>query len=301
VTTAGCPDLDAAEIQRLVELELISTPGVGKEVPPAQIELVCAVTSVTIVIRNPDWSVRIERQVPPPVGEEGGRERQLAITIAQFAAALWRTPEPSPPLSVTIEPEPAPASTAPAASQVTATYRPSPPEHQRYGIEAWGSARFRALERAAPLVTGRATLAGTGWLDPRFGILGLLAFEGGVVDRTGGEVAGYGTFAGVGLVYRLLAPRAWLSVDAVARLEGGYVWIEGRPGDDGYLGRSTRGFAGDAVLGLAPALHFGAFALSLAAEGGYGIPAVVATVRDDSEVSFGGWWVGVGLRLGVEL
>jgi hypothetical protein len=54
VTTAGCPDLDAAEIQRLVELELISTPGVGKQVPPAQIELVCAAASVTIVIRNPD-------------------------------------------------------------------------------------------------------------------------------------------------------------------------------------------------------------------------------------------------------
>lgn len=301
VTAIECPDLDAAEIQRLVELELVATPGMGDEVPPAQIELLCTSTSVTIAIRDPDWTVHIERQVPPPTGAEGGWERQLAITIAQFAAALWRAPERAGPPQSPPGPPAEPAPAAPATPAISAGYTPVHRGHQRFGVEARGELCFRALERPAPLATGRAVLAGTGWIDERIGVGAQLAFEGGLADRAGGEVAGFGAFGGLGLVYRLLAPRAWFSLDVLARLEGGYVWIDGRPEDDGYVGRRARGFGGGAGVGLAPTLHIGYLALALAAEGGYGIPAVVATVRGDDSVSFGGWWAGIGLRIGAEI
>jgi len=301
ISSVECDWLDRAELTRLLELELELSVS-DEDVPPLTLDLSCGEGEVTIVVRDPERTQQIERTVPAPEIEGPGRERQIALTVAQFAGALWRLREaeaqeaaqqekPALPGPVP-EPEPAP----PPA--------PVPPETpdraagMRWLLELGGGLRGRALE-AAPLLTGFGELSGVAWLAERVGVLALIAVEGADAKRAGGSIGALAFGAGLGLAGSL-ARWGRFGLEARLLLVGGYARFEGRAADPTrYRDGSTDGGTGEVRLELDPSIELGRFQLALAIQAGYALPVTIAVVRGDDDVSLSGWWVGAGLRVGV--
>jgi hypothetical protein len=292
VNRVECEWLDVAEFTRLLELELTNVaPGV--DLPPLTVDLSCAPQSVTIVVRDPEWTQQIERTVPSPDIEGPGRERQVALTVAQFAGALWRLREVAEQKAAELEgakePEPEPPPLAPA---------PTAAQEIPWSLELGGGVRVRALT-SAPLLNGYGELSAVLWLLERFGVLALVTAEGTQADRQGGSVSAVAIAGGLGPA-GVLADAGRFRLEARLLLAGGYARFEGQATDpSSYRGKSTDGGTAEVRIELAPALELGRVQLALVVQGGYALPVTIAVVRDDDDVSFSGWWVGGGLRVGL--
>lgn len=299
VNRVECEWLDVDEFTRLLELELTYT-GSGVDLPPLTVDLSCGEQGITIIVRDPEWTQQIERTVPSPEVEGPGRERQLALTVAQFAGALWRLREVAEqeaaeqpgPEEPSAEPEPHEAQLPPAVFEPTAAVETA------WFLELGGGLRGRALESRA-LLSGYGELSGVLWLAERLGAVALLAVEGARADRQGGTVGAVAVTAGLGLA-GLLAEAVRFRLESRLLLTGGYVRFEGQASDpSSYRDASTDGSTGEVRIELAPSLRLGRFQPALVIQAGYALPVTIAVVREDDDVSFSGWWVGGGLRIGL--
>jgi hypothetical protein len=297
VNKVECDWLDRSELTRLLELEL-ALVGTGEDLPPLTVDLVCTEQGVTIVVRDPEWTQQIERTVPSPEIEGPGRERQIALTVAQFAGALWRlreaeeqetarAKEPEEPIA-----EPAPTAEPPPPETTETDEQPGLP----WSLELGGGIRGRALS-PRPLVTGYGEVGGVVWLIDRVGVAALIAVEGTRADRAGGHVGAVAVSAGMGLA-GLLAEAERFRLEARLVLAGGYARFEGHADDPtSHRDESTGGGAGEVRIEIDPALVLGRFHAALVVQAGYALPVTIAVVREDDDVSFSGWWIGAGLRV----
>lgn len=297
VNRVECEWLDEGEFTRLLELELALVGG-GEDLPPLTVDLSCGEQGVTIVVRDPEWTQQIERTVPSPEIEGPGRERQIALTVAQFAGALWRLRETAE-QEAAEQQEPQEQAEPPVAQPPPATPEPTDSAGVAWFLEFGGGLRGRALSSSA-LLSGFGELSGAVWLADRIGVVALLAVEGANADREGGRVGAVAVTAGLGLA-GLLADVGRFRLESRLLLAGGYARFEGHADDpSSYRDRSTDGGAGEVRVELAPSLVIGRFQPALVIQGGYALPVTIAIVREDDDVSFSGWWVGAGLRIGVE-
>jgi hypothetical protein len=272
VNKVECDWLDEAEFTRLLELEL-ALVGSGEDLPPLSLDLSCGEQWVTIVVRDPEWTQQIERTVPSPEIEGPGRERQIALTVAQFAGALWRLRE--------------------AEEQEAAEQRE--PDEPDAGPEP----PVAQPPTSSALLSGFGELSAAVWLVERFGVVALLAFEGANADRDGGSVGAVAVTGGLGLA-GMLTEVGRFRLESRLLLAGGYARFEGRADDpSSHADGSTDGGAGEVRVELAPSLELGRLQLALVVQGGYALPVTIAVVRADDDVSLAGWWVGAGLRIGV--
>ena len=284
-----CEHLDGEEIKRLLYLELASVENV-ENLPPLSIELFCNETSVIVNVFNPERTQKIQRTVPAPEKLDEGEERQIALIIAQFAGALWRLREDNPPPVV------APAAPEPPANPPEP--QPEATDQVRLDLEIGGGIRARALGSGKALVGGYGEIDFVYRFSKRVALVAAIDVEGSNVDRLGGEVGALAVTAGLGISGLLVIVHRF-QLDARVLLMGGYARIEGHARDsEAFVERVSAGGAGEARIEVAPTLLLGRTTIGLCLQGGYGLPVVVAQVRDDDDVTFGGWWVGAGVRIG---
>jgi hypothetical protein len=299
VNKVECEWLDEVEFTRLLGLEL-SLVGRGEDLPPLTLDLSCGEQGVTIVVRDPEWTQQIERTVPSPRIEGPGRERQIALTVAQFAGALWRLREAEEQEAEVAQKPKAEADEVPPKPEADEVSPEAEADEDGvpWFLELGGGLRGRALSRGA-VASGFGELSGTAWLVERFGVVALIGVEGTNVDRKGGSVGALAFTAGLGLA-GLLAEAGRFRLESRLLLAGGYVRFEGRADDpSSHRDGTTDGGAGEVRLELAPSLTLGRLQLALVVQGGYALPVTIAVVREDDDVSLAGWWVGGGLRIGI--
>jgi len=297
IATMQCGDLGADEIARLLALELDDVVPQMRTGPPLRIELTCASPILSIAIVDPLTDKRMARDVPLPP-DEPGRERVVALAIAQLFAASWLElllPTPPPEAVVTTEPRPPAKAVEAARSKAAATTRR--PERS-LSLLAAGVVRGRALERA-PLLSGGGELDVRTWFGAG-ALVVRLGFEGTRVDRELGSVRAWMLALGLGVAGRLRVGDRWtLGVAAVVsgalgRLQG----IASRP--DVPTGSITAP-TGQLCVGLGPRVRLGSSALlELDAELGATLGAPEGLVSGAAPVSLGGLWAGVALRAGFE-
>ena len=284
-----CEHLDGEEIKRLLYLELASVENV-ENLPPLSIELFCNETSVIVNVFNPERTQKIQRTVPAPEKLDEGEERQIALIIAQFAGALWRLREDNPPPVV------APAAPEPPAPPPEP--QPEATDQVRLDLEIGGGIRARALGGGKALVGGYGEIDFVYRFSKRVALVAAIDVEGSNVDRLGGEVGALAVTAGLGISGLLVIVHRF-QLDARVLLMGGYARIEGRARDpEAFAERVSAGGAGEARIEVAPTLLLGRTTIGRCLQGGYGLPVVVEQVRDEDDVTFGGWWVGACVRIG---
>lgn len=296
VTTTTCGELDADEIARLLALELDDVVPQMRSGPPLRIELTCAAPILAIAIVDPLTDKRMARDVPLP-SDELGRERVIALAIAQLFAASWlELLLPTPPPEATVLGEPRPPAEAVAAARTSAAIGVRRPE-RTLAILVGGIVRGRALERA-PLVSGGAELDLRPWFGPG-ALVVRLGFEGTEVRRELGAVRAWIVSLGLGVAGRLRLSRRW-HLGLAAVVSGALGRLRGVASMPGVPTGSILAPTGQLTLGLGPRLRLGSAALELDAELGGTLRAPEGLVTGGAPVSLGGLWAGGALRVGFE-
>lgn len=296
VVEVGCGALEADEIARLLALELDDVVPQMRSGPPLRIELTCEAPLLAIAIVDPITDKRMARDVPLPL-EEPGRERVIALAIAQLFEASWLElllPTPPPEQTVTREPAPPPAAIEAARSSAAAVVRrPS----RSLALLVAGTIHGRALERAP-------TLAGGGELDvrPWFGAAALvvrLGFDAAQFRRDLGTIRGWLLTLGLGVAGRVrISPRWHLAGAAV--ISGGLGRLRGVASRPDVPTGAITAPTGQLAVDLGPQLRLGTTVLALEAEIGGTLRAPEGLVTDGEPVSLGGLWAGAALRVGFE-
>jgi hypothetical protein len=292
VIADGCRELRAAEVQRVLEIELGSVSGRWTGPDPMRVELACSGTKLTIVAVDPVTDKRLSRELTlgPGVAD---RDRTVALLVSQLFLTSWtelllaRSPE-APPLPVA---RPPPVIAHAAERMARAAIEPPA---VRGTLAALVGPRVR--DWSAPIVDLRASLRPGLLVGRQLHLFLELGYERGAVGRLGGTVS-YSlasAAAGVGWRWASLGP---IVVDVAASAGGAYVDMQGNPSGQG-IGASASGAVADLAIATGPSVRIGAARLGLELSAGETLPRAVAHVARDTDVSVGGPWAGVGLVLG---
>jgi hypothetical protein len=304
VTAPTCPAIEAAEVQRLVVLELVAVTQEIREGPPLRVELACAQSQLTIAVTDPLTSKTLQRSIPAPP-DEPGQERVVALAIAQLFAASWlelllpegeREPDDPPPV---VTPAPATPKAAVQAATAFAEATTTPPLSPRAELAAGVGVRGRSIE-ALPFAALHVDLEVRGWLSPSVGLIGRLGVDYGNANRDAGQVRGLAVLAGGGLGWRW-RPRESIGMGGSATLSGGWARVAGRPGRDDVSGATNQGGTGEVAVAIGPRVFARRFRLDVDAEAGGMLRTPEGLVEGAPSVTMGGLWVGAVLRLGVDV
>ena len=302
VEAPSCPTLDAHEVERLVSLELEAVTQEVRAGPPLRVELECEGEQLRIAVTDPVTDKRLQRQVPAPT-EELGKERVVALAIAQLFAASWlelllvQDPDEA---AVEVEPRPAPGTSAGAveaarrvAHESTAVLEPE------IELMAGAGVRGRALE-AAPFPALVVDVEVRGWLAEGVAVVGRVGYDHGQAERELGRVIGQAVTVGAGLGWRW-RPRSSIGLGGSALICAGWARVTGRTDRQGPTTGSNQGATGDLTVGLGPRVFAGRFRLDLDAELGGMLRSPEGLVSRERSVSMGGLYAGAVLRLGTDL
>jgi hypothetical protein len=300
VSARGCGRLDAHEVARLLHIELLAVTEAIRSGPPLQVELACTVPTMAIAVADPLTGKRLSREVPMPA-DEPGRDRVVALAIAQLFAASW--------LELLMPPPPPPEQAAPTG--------PPEPEPEPEAVEAarelaYGRVRVRPRSLAfalAPVVRGRslqrdALLTGGGELDLRawFGNAAVVVrtgVEAGAARRKHGDVRALAILLGIGAAGRVALSRRW-QLGGAAIASGGVARLRGTPSQAGVPSDSVTALTGQLALGAGPRLRLPPVAIELDLELGGMLRAPEGLVSGERSVSLGGLWAGAALRVAIE-
>lgn len=296
VSTQDCEGLDAAEIARLLALELDEVVPQMRSGPPLRIDLACAPPLLGIAISDPITDKRMAREVPLPP-EELGRERVVALAISQLFAASWLElllPPTPPETRVTSEPRPPEVAIEAARDTAAAAVR----QPQRtIAILVGGTVRARSLERS-PSPWGGAELDVRPWFA-RAAPVFRLGFEATSTRHAFGTVRMWMASVGLGGAVRIPLPGRWsFGVVAVASAALGRVrGVASRPDvPDGYTTAATAQLG----AGFGPRVSAGAALFELDLGLGGTLRQPVGLVEGGTLSTPGGLWAGGELRVGVE-
>lgn len=300
VEVTECGALDAGEVERLLRIELLVVTQEIRSGPPLEVALRCAAPTMSIAVADPLTGKRLSRDVPLPP-EEPGRERVVALAIAQLFAASWlELLLPSPPVEPELAPTPVPSAKAEprAVEAARVLVRERVEKRPRSIAVAFGGiVRGRALE-AEPVLMGGGELDLRGWFGNAAIVLRLGA-EAGSARRAQGSVRALVLLASLGAAGRLrLAPR-W-DLGGVVLVGGGVGRLRGDPSQPGVPTGTATAFTGALVAGAGPRLRLGRVALELDAELGGMLRAPQGIVASGRAVTPGGLFAGAALRVAIE-
>jgi hypothetical protein len=296
VSTKDCDVLDAGEIGRLLALELDTVVPRMRTGPPLRIELACAPPLLGIAISDPITDKRMGREVPLPA-DELGRERVVALSIAQLFAASWLELllPPAPP-QTRVTSEPRPPEVAIEAARDTAADALNVPR-RTISILVGATIRARALERS-PRPWGGAELDVRPWFG-RAAPVFRVGFEASRERLPFGTVRMWLVSAGIGGAVRIPLPGRWsFGVVAVASAALGHVrGIASRPDvPDGHTTAATAQLG----AGFGPRVRAGAAVFELDLGLGGTLRQPVGEAAGGGLSTPGGLWAGGELRVGVE-
>jgi hypothetical protein len=301
VVVEGCGEIDVAEVERLVDLDLATVldardppdarDGERARFPPARVT--CEGGKMTILVADPVTDKRLERTLPAPKPREG-RERTIALAVSQLYVTSWAEllipPPPEP-----VGPPPAPKSVAAAARRVVRR-KIKAAEPGSWELALLVAVRIRDLDRGyGTLATGlRPSLAFAGPFRAFF----QASFESGQAQRSRGAVDV--TLAAVGGGVAIREPRVGLfAIDGWAGASLLYARLDGRPTAERTSGQGASGTALDFAVGVGPTLRLGPFRAGLEAQAGYTVPRLEGRVIGDDAVRASGPWFGGGVHLGL--
>jgi hypothetical protein len=298
IDTSTCPALDAAEIDRRVQLELADVARAQEGAGALRVAFACDASpassrEVTVTISDPVTDKRVERRVPMPPAAD--RERVLALVASQLFVTSWLE------LLTHPSPEARPAPATPPSPEVIDRARVT-------ATEKAGLGPSRVELGIGGLVDVRSVLASPlrmvgGFVRPSLSLGSHLRFElggsfsVGQATRARGVVdATMGAF-GVGLGFRS-SPAAALTFDVHTLAALAYARAVGNATTDGATDASAHGFFLDLSLAAGPSLRLGSTYVSLELAGGAAVPKLRAGVVGDSDVTLSGMWIGARLSLG---
>ena len=293
IDTSTCPALDAAEIDRRVQLELADVARAQEGAGALRVSFACdGSNEVMVTISDPVTDKRVERRVPMPPPAD--RERVLALVASQLFVTSWLE------LLTHPAPEARPTPTNPPSADVVDRARDTASKNVRGGpspIELG----FGGLVDVRGVTASPARLLG-GFVRPSFAIGPNLRFElagsfaVGQVTRARGVVdASIGTF-GIGLGFRS-SSTARLAFDAHVLAALAYARVVGNATSDAATDASAHGLFVDASAAIGPSLRLGSTYLALELAGGYAAPKMRGAVAGDTDVTLSGVWMGARLSL----
>ncbi len=299
VRAPTCVDLDAAEVERLVELELAAVTQEVRDGPPLQVELVCDADTLRIGVLDPLTSKQLERTVPAPAAEPG-RSRVVALAVAQLFAASWLELLLAPPPDEPDPIAPPPAQgTSPAAIDAAATaardWVRAPPVAREVELLAGAGARGRALE-SAPWGALHIDLDARAWLRPRVAVIGRVGFDVGRSLRAAGQVRGSSVIGSVGMAWR--SGTGSVTLGGALLAGAGFASVRGDAPRPGYEASTLRGATGEALVSVGPRIAVGRLRVELDADVGAMLRTPRGLISDDVAVTMGGVFAGGTLRLG---
>jgi hypothetical protein len=305
VGTDACPGLDSAEVERLVELELDEVTREIRLGPALRVELRCDAQHLEIAVDDPLTGKRLSREVPAPI-DEPGRERVVALAIAQLFSASWlELLLAEPPVTerdgdgVDIGPVAASGTSDESIHAARRVAETATGRRRDIELLAGAGVRGRSLE-AATFAALHLDLELRGWLTPSLGLLGRAGFDFGQADRIQGQVRGHAATAGIGLAWRW-HPRPSIGLGGSGFLAGGWARVEGRSDDPSVPTAHTQGATAEATAGIGPRVFFRRFRMDVDAELGGMLRAPEGLVARQQSVTMGGLYFGATLRLGAKI
>ncbi|MES1209937.1 MAG: hypothetical protein ABUS79_28710, partial [Pseudomonadota bacterium] len=282
VQAQDCPGIDAAEVERLLEIDLGPLAAPRASVRPVQVALACQGARLRMTARDPI----LDRQLVRDVGigaNEPGRDRTIALLVSQLFLTAWAE-------EFLEHPGPAPAANAAPAPPT----RPPVPAGPRWELEADAGMRLR--DWSAPALAERFGVAVSRGAGP-VRLMATAGFERGAADRVSG--------AAVWMMGQLGAGAGWRSgrrgrVAFAAALTGAVVFTEihGDPSSEAAAGSSVRGVLGEAALAAGPRLVWDRLRIGADLQIGVTFPGATARVSGDRDLALGGPWAGAALTVG---
>ncbi len=297
VTAAGCPDLHAEEISRLLAIEL-GAAATERSDEALRVELGCDGTRLRIQAIDPVTDKRLERDVD--LGTiDIAQDRVVAILVSQLFLSSWAELLLGPRQARIPELPPVASSVTPAVRRLAErrTRDALAPAFARpaWEVELLAGPRVRDLE--LPILTGQLGVRVGAVLGPVSLFVGV-AGERGAASRSTGNVQVSLLEASVGVRLRVIRQgRFDLGIEA----SGGPTWMDlsGSSPAPGILASSTSGVVAEGALGVEPGVRIGAFRVALLLQVGANPSRARANVAGDADVSLAGPWFGANLSLGL--
>ncbi len=277
----GCQDLDVDEIERLMKIELADLAETTEDASDFTIRIICEDRLLRIVADDHTESRHLERSIAPL--ETKLKERVIALSASQLVTVSWLE-----------EPEPPKATIEKTASRQPRERADDLVDHLELSLA--GGFKLRS---DLTLPVGVGGLRGDVWFEPYIGLLALVSFDGGIVNRDIGSAPVLCALSGLGLAWRFIRTRRF-GFEASTIALAGYGHIEGNP-SSGASGRSSGGITGEFVVALTPTLLLGNVFLALDLQGGYTIKNPIGQVDGGEQITVGGFWGGANLRFGMAM
>jgi hypothetical protein len=300
VTTEGCGDLDATEVARVLDLELRSVTAEIRTGPPLSVRLQCRADRLSIAVEDPLTRKELRRDVPAPAPEPG-RERIVALAVSELFSASWlellTTPPPTEEVAV---PADAPSPPAPAVAAATRIAETRTRPTRGIDLLAGAGVRGRGLESGEPFAALRVDAGVRAWLSGRLGLAAQLGWDFGQSARAFGRVRGHVLGAAGGLAWRV-RPRPVIGVGGNVLVGVAWASLAGVAAEPGARAGRTSGVTGELTGSIGPRLAYRRFRVDLDAELGAMLRSPVGDVIGGADVTMGGVWLGLVLRLGADL
>lgn len=302
VDASRCAALDPDEVQRLLALELVAVTQEIRVGPPLRVELACTAATLTIAVFDPLTGKQLQRDLPMPAPDQG-RERVIALAIAQLFAASWlelllpSTPTADVPA---VKPDAGTGKAAIAAARAHVESRVETPE-RRIELAVGASGRAHSLE-VAPWGIGVGEIDVRGWFGP-IAVLGRLTAMGGAAQREIGDVRAVALLAGLGVGFRVPKQGRWRLGGALV-LSAGWARLRGVSGRPGVPSASAQSATGALGFGIGPRVELGPagrVVLELDADVGGMLRPPEGLVTGERAVTLGGVWAGGTFRVAIDL
>jgi hypothetical protein len=292
IAAPSCADLDLAELERLVELELSDVSDAFEHESDPVVLLGCRPSGeLRIEIRDPVTDKSVARTIVMP--ELEGRERALAIAIAQLFLTSW--------LELLLPEDEGDERDAPGViaaerrareAVAPSTAPPTPIERHPFELGLDLGARLHLGEDSL----GAGLLAVHGWLDLGAGVLLGLRAAGELTraSRERGDVEIWAFALGGGAGYR--TPEAGpFSLSSHVVLSALFVSMHGRASGDAIPGVKS-GVAFEIAGELVPSLRFGRVRIGLPISIGAVLLAPEGEVAREAPVDLDGLHLSASLR-----
>ncbi len=292
VTTEGCDDLRAAEIERILRIELAGVAEQWGGAEPLRVELSCEASRVRVLAIDPLTDKRLSREVS--LRRTKDRDRTVALLVSQLFLTSWSELLMRPPSDAALPPPPPPPPAVARAAEGLAREAIAP-SSRRWLVAAVAGPRVR--DTSSPTLSGRLALRPSLLLGTHWSLALELGYERGSAKRASGSV-GFGAVSaliGGGLRTSPIGP---LVLEANARAGAAYFDVRG-DANAPVIGTSASGVVAELALGAGPTLHLGAARVGLELGVGLTAPRATAHVARDADVALGGAWAGLSLVVGV--
>jgi hypothetical protein len=287
-----CANLNAEEISHLLELELSSAERESDTLAMPPVRLVCQPSQIRVTVDDPVTQKTLSREIAAPSPNDPTGNRIVALAVAELFLSSW--------LELLLPPErrvvksKAPTQTVARLTRVAKNSIEPKPIQWELGLDA----TLRLRHPKTPFLGYRPALLAAFIIRERYRLLLSASLEYSRVSRTGGDVAARTASLGTGAGVRLnLGERFCWDTDLLLSLVS--VSANGESTTDGILEHSASGFGFDTAIKSGPMLRLGTLFTKLELQSGLTTPRFTARVPGDTPVQLGGWWLGLGVELGI--